>query len=92
MPNAFWIYFAVISVLSAIVTIYDKIAAKVLPRHRIPEKVLLGIGFLGGAAAEWLVMLLIRHKTKHLQFMLLLPLFILIHIVITYFLWTGGIL
>ena len=37
-------------------------------------------GFFGGAAGEFIAMLLVRHKTKHLKFMLLLPLFILLQL------------
>lgn len=35
---------------------------------RIPEKVLLGISFFGGAAGGLLGMVLFRHKTKHWYF------------------------
>ena len=72
-------YLLVISVLSAGVTIYDKIAAKKLPRRRVPEKTLLTLGFAGGAAAMWTVMLLIRHKTRHKKFMITLPVFAVLH-------------
>ena len=76
------IYLAAISLVSAIVTVYDKLAAKKRPRHRTPEKTLLLLGFLGGAAAMYLTMLLIRHKTKHKKFMVGLPLFIVLHVLI----------
>ncbi len=35
---------------------------------RIPEKVLLGLGFLGGSIGALLGMKLLRHKTKHWYF------------------------
>ena len=35
---------------------------------RIPEAVLLGWGFFGGAAGALLAMKMIRHKTKHWYF------------------------
>ena len=76
------INFAAISLVSAIVTVYDKLAAKKRPRHRTPEKTLLLLAFLGGAAAMYLTMLLIRHKTKHKKFMAGLPLFIVLHVLI----------
>ena len=44
------VWLAVISVTAAVVTLYDKIAAK-KGAWRIPEKTLLMIGVLGGAAA-----------------------------------------
>ena len=49
-------YFIVISVITAIITVYDKLAAKLFPRNRIPEKVLFITGLIGGAAAEYITM------------------------------------
>ncbi len=71
------IYSAAVSVGSVLITVLDKIAAR---RHawRIPERTLLLLGALGGAPAMLLTMLLIRHKTRHLKFMLGLPLLILL--------------
>ena len=69
-------YFAAISLITIIVTVYDKIAAKKRPRHRIRENTLLLLGLLGGSLAEYLTMLLIRHKTRHRKFMIGLPVII----------------
>ncbi len=66
------LYAAVISLVTAIVTVYDKLAAK-KGAWRIPEKTLLLLGLFGGAAAELAVMLMIRHKTRHKKFMIGLP-------------------
>lgn len=46
-------------------------------RWRIPEATLLAAAALGGAGGAWLGMYLFRHKTKHLRFVLLVPLFAL---------------
>lgn len=75
-------YFIVISAITAIITVYDKLAAKYLPRYRIPEKVLLITGFMGGALAEFITMKIIRHKTRHKIFMRGLPAMIALHAVI----------
>ena len=75
-------YIIAVSLTAVILTVYDKIAAKLFPRSRIPEKVLLGIALSGGAAAQYLTMQIIRHKTRHKKFMVTLPLFIIIHIII----------
>ena len=75
-------YLIIISVFAVIITIYDKIAAKKLPRHRVPEKALMLTGFLGGAAAEYITMNVIRHKTRHRKFMLGLPAMIVLHAVL----------
>ena len=70
-------YLALISLISVIVCIYDKIAAKKRPRHRTPEATLLLLSALGGSVAMLVTMLLIRHKTKHVKFMLGIPLIII---------------
>ena len=75
-------YFIVISAVSAVITAYDKIAAKALPKKRVPENTLMYLGFMGGAAAMYMVMQIIRHKTKHKKFMVGLPVFIALHIII----------
>ena len=67
---------AVISLVTVIVTVYDKIAAKKRPKHRIRENTLLLLALLGGGVAEFATMLLIRHKTKHKKFMIGLPVII----------------
>ncbi len=75
-------YLAVISLLAAALTVYDKLAAKTLPGRRIPERVLMGTALLGGAAAEYITMKLIRHKTRHKKFMTGLPLITALHVII----------
>ena len=72
------IYTAFISIVTVIVTVYDKLAAKKRPKHRVPENTLLLLAVLGGSAAEYVTMLLIRHKTKHRKFMIGLPVIILL--------------
>ena len=72
-----WAYLALISLISLIVTCYDKIAAKKLPRHRTPERVLFLLSGLGGSVAMFLTMQIIHHKTKHRSFMIGIPLIML---------------
>ena len=40
---------------------------------RVPEALLLLLSALGGSLAMYITMLLIRHKTKHIKFMLGIP-------------------
>ena len=80
------IYWAVISLVSVIITIKDKRAA-VNHKWRVPEATLMLLGFLGGAEAMLLTMKIIRHKTKHLKFMLGLPAEIILHIALILFLF-----
>ena len=70
-------YLIVISVISVVVCIYDKIAAKHNPKHRTRERTLLLLSALGGSVAMLVTMLLIRHKTKHAKFMVGIPAIIL---------------
>ena len=66
-------YLAAISLVSIIVCIYDKIAAKHNPKHRTRERTLLLLSAVGGSVAMLACMLLIRHKTKHVKFMVGIP-------------------
>ena len=67
-------YLAIISVISIIVCIWDKkISTKNKVELRIPEAVLLLLSALGGSVAMFITMLLMRHKTKHVKFMLGIP-------------------
>lgn len=76
------LYFAVISLVGMILTVYDKIASKKFRKHRIAEKTLLFVGILGGGAAEYLTMKLIRHKTRHKKFMIGLPVIIVLQVIL----------
>ena len=66
-------YIIVVSIISVIVCFYDKFAAKVAKRHRTREAFLLLLSALGGSVAMFLTMLILRHKTKHVKFMLGIP-------------------
>lgn len=82
------IYFAAISLITAIVTFYDKKAAKKCTKHRVPEKILFVLAILGGSLAEFLTMLKIRHKTKHKRFMIGLPIIMVLQVVILWLILT----
>ena len=67
-------YLAIISIISIIVCIWDKkISKKNKVELRIPEAVLLLLSALGGSVAMFITMLITRHKTKHVKFMLGIP-------------------
>ena len=84
------IYFAVVSVITAIVTFYDKKAAKKWTKHRVPEKVLFFLAIIGGSLSEFLTMLKIRHKTKHKRFMIGLPIIMVLQVVIVWLILIQG--
>lgn len=73
------IYFAVISLITAVVTLADKRSAH-RGGQRVSEAMLILLALLGGALAELVVMKKIRHKTLHKKFMVGLPLIIFLHI------------
>lgn len=69
------IYLAVISLISFIVTAWDKFCAK-RDMWRVPEKTLLILSALGGSVAMYITMKTIRHKTRHPKFMVGIPVII----------------
>ena len=71
-----------LSVFAIIITVYDKFASKHIKSGRVSEKFLFLTAILGGGTAMYLTMKIIRHKTRHKQFMIGLPIIILFHAVI----------
>lgn len=81
-------YIAVISLVSVIVCIYDKVISKKnRVELRIPEKTLLILSALGGSVAMLITMQIIHHKTKHAKFMIGIPVIIVLQaaLVVCYF-------
>jgi uncharacterized membrane protein YsdA (DUF1294 family) len=74
------VYLAIISIVAICVTVYDKWAAKKRPQERTRESTLLLLSALGGSAAMLLTMLTVRHKTKHMKFMVGIPLIIALQV------------
>ena len=80
------IYLILINLIAVIVTIYDKLCA-VKRRWRVKESTLLLLSALGGSICMYITMLLIRHKTRHIKFMLGIPLILIIQIIIVFLIW-----
>lgn len=76
------VFVLIASVIGVVLTVYDKIAAKIAQRHRVPEAVLVTFGVLGGALFMYAVMQLIRHKTRKPKFSVRFPVIILLQIVV----------
>lgn len=91
MEKILLVYLFIISIVTVILTAYDKVAAK-KRRFRISEATLMLCGVFGGAVAEFVTMLLIRHKTRHIKFMLGLPLIITAHVAIAAVLLIFGVI
>lgn len=80
-------YVLVISLISIIVTIYDKKIAGT-GKRRVPEATLLMWSALGGSVAMLLTMFAIRHKTQHKKFMIGIPLIIIVQAAVIYLVLT----
>ena len=83
MDKGIWIYLAFVSIVASIYTLIDKLAA-ITKKRRVSEAGLFAIALVGGAAAEYLTMLSIRHKTRHKRFMIGLPIIIFVHAVLLF--------
>ena len=77
------LYYLCMNIIAFILYGLDKKYARE-GRWRIPEKTLLGIAVIGGAAGAWIGMQAFRHKTKHLSFRILVPVFVVVHVGIIY--------
>ncbi len=81
------IYYIVVNFVAFIAFFADKKFAGV-KTGRIPEDILIGLSFIGGAVGGFLAMFVFHHKTRKLKFRLLLPLFVILHIAL--WLYLGG--
>lgn len=76
------IYLVLINLMSFIMFGIDKYKAK-KRKWRIPEMSLLMSAVLGGGLGGFIGMKLFRHKTKHMKFTVLVPLFLVLWIALT---------
>ena len=74
----FLIYLLLMNIAGFAAMGIDKCKAKA-HAWRIPEKTLFGLSLLGGSAGTWAGMYAFRHKTKHMSFRTLVPLFAVVH-------------
>jgi uncharacterized membrane protein YsdA (DUF1294 family) len=83
--NPVFVYLLIITAISVVVTVLDKIAAR---RHamRVPEAVLLLLAAMGGSVGMFFTMLIIRHKTQHSKFMIGIPVIFVLQIALLLFL------
>ena len=81
MFKAFLIIFAAISFVTFITYGVDKLKAK-MHAWRIPESVLLLLSLLGGGIGGSLGMLIFNHKTRHVSFVLVNTLGVILQVVI----------
>lgn len=79
-------YLIIINLVTCIVYGVDKLKA-VAGGRRTPEKVLLTLAFVGGSLGALVGMQVFRHKTRHLKFQILVPLFMILHIALLVFVY-----
>ena len=82
----FLIYIGALSFITYLTYTIDKAKAQ-KGKWRIPEKVLLTLSIIGGACGGLLAMYSIRHKTRHWYFAIINVLSIVIHLMITIYLF-----
>jgi uncharacterized membrane protein YsdA (DUF1294 family) len=80
----------IMSTITLIFYIIDKEKAK-RNKYRIREKTLVLLSFLLGSCGGLIGMYLIRHKNRHIKFIITNWLFLIIHIVLGYFILTYAI-
>jgi len=68
-----FLYLILINAYGFLLMLLDKRKA-IKQRRRIPEHTLMTVAFLGGSIGSIAGMYLFRHKTKHLKFIVGLPL------------------
>lgn len=82
------LYLVIINVVAFLVFGLDKLKAKA-DAWRIPEKTLLGLAVIGGSVGAILGMRTFRHKTRHKQFSVGLPVILVLQIVVVVLLLRG---
>lgn len=81
MKELILVYLLIINAIGFLLMLADKLSArKNLPR--IPEATLLTAAAIGGSIGCLIGMYTIRHKTKHLKFVLGIPLILIVQIAI----------
>ena len=84
-------YLVVMNIVGIAVMGIDKSKAK-RGAWRIKEATLFGVSIMGGSIGTLLGMYMFRHKTKHIYFVIGMPLILILHIALAVFLFTKGIL
>jgi uncharacterized membrane protein YsdA (DUF1294 family) len=83
LDKIFVAYLLFIQIIAIAVTVSDK-KRSIKRRRRISENSLMLVAILGGSVSMYITMIFIRHKTKHLKFMLFLPLITVVQIFLLY--------
>ena len=86
IPDLLVLYLALMNILAFVAFGKDKAAAR-RGQRRIPEKTLFQMSLLGGSAGALIGMHVFHHKTRHSSFVWGIPLFLIAHTAILWFLF-----
>lgn len=75
----YYTYIIVLNLVTYYMYLIDKRRAE-KDEYRIPEAVLLGLSFIGGAFGAFCAMQEYRHKTLHKAFVIGVPIALLLHV------------
>lgn len=81
--NSISIYFLGVNIFTLTIYCLDKILSKT-KAMRISENTLLLFCFIGGGVGGFLAMQIVRHKTKHKKFLILVPVSIAFNLALLY--------
>ena len=84
-------YLVIMNIVGVAVMGIDKSKAK-RGAWRIKEATLFTVSLIGGSIGTLLGMYMFRHKTKHIYFVIGMPLILILHIALAVFLFAKGIL
>lgn len=77
------VYLCTVNALAILFCMYDKLAAS-RGYRRVPERTLFGWALLGGGLGLYGCMLLVRHKTKHMWFVMGVPALVVLQLMLVY--------
>jgi len=84
--NLLMVYLLIINAVGFILMLVDKIKAK-KNKWRIPEATLFLVALIGGCVGSILGMYAFRHKTKHVKFILGMPLILAVQVLLCILIW-----
>ena len=80
MKYLLFAYLILINIIGLFLYGLDKAKSK-SKSNRIPERTLLWVARIGGEGGCWIGMMFFRHKTKHIRFKIVVPLWTIIWVV-----------
>ena len=81
LPVIIGCYLLIVNILAFVLYGIDKRKAK-KKRFRIPERTLLWMARIGGGIGSWMGIMSFHHKTKHIKFKIVVPLWTVIRLIV----------